>query len=312
MKRHSHRIRLILPALVVLAEAAHYAAAPTQFSEWAAPANLGPGVNSPFNDFGPAIARDGLSLYFGSNRPGGFGGNDVYVSQRASEAEPWGAPINLGPNINTAFADNIPALSRDGHWMFLNSDRPGTLGGMDLWVSWRAHTRDDFGWQPPVNLGPNVNTAFLDQGAGFFENDEAGVPQLFFTSDRPGGAGALDIYVSALAADGSFGPAVSVSELNSAQGDQRPTIGFDGLEVVFFSNRPGSLGGFDFWTSTRETVFQPWSLPLNIGAIVNSGSNEQTPYLSSDRRSLFFASDRPGGSGSLDLYVTTRQRVAGQ
>jgi hypothetical protein len=115
----------------------------------------------------------------------------------------------------------------------------------------------DARWQPPVNLGPNVNTAFLDQGAGFFENDEAGVPQLFFTSDRPGGAGALDIYVSALAADGSFGPAVSVSELNSAQGDQRPTIGFDGLEVVFFSNRPGSLGGFDFWTSTRATVFQP-------------------------------------------------------
>ena len=309
--RRKHSISFVLPALLVLAEVAYYAAAPANFSDWVPPVNLGPVVNSAFNDFGPALSRDRLSLYFGSNRPGGFGGTDIYVSQRASLEDPWGPPTNLGPNVNTPFADNIPAFSRDGHWMFLNSDRPGTLGGMDLWVSWRAHTRDDFGWQPPVNLGPNVNTASLDQGAGFFENDETGIPLLFFTSDRPGGAGALDLYVSALGADGSFGPATAVPELNTPQGDQRPTIRFDGLEMLLFSNRPGSLGGFDLWTSTRETVFDTWSLPVNPGAIVNSGSNEQTPYLSSDRRILFFASDRPGGSGSLDLYVTTRERVNG-
>src|SRR5688572_5370081 len=103
--------------------------------------------------------------------------------------------------------------------MFLNSDRPGTFGVMDLWVSWRAHTRDDFGWQPPVNLGPYVNTSSSDQGASFIENDETGIPVLLFTSDRPGGAGALDIYLSALAADGSFGPATSVAELNTPQAD---------------------------------------------------------------------------------------------
>ena len=310
--RCKHRIGFLLPALLVLAEVAYYAAAPQKFSDWLPPVNLGPVVNSAFNDFGPAISRDRLSLYFGSNRPGGFGGTDIYVSQRASLEDPWGPPSNLGPNVNTPFADNIPAFSRDGHWMFMNSDRPGTLGGMDLWVSWRAHTRDDFGWQPPVNLGPNVNTASLDQGAGFFENDETGVPLLFFTSDRPGGAGALDLYVSALGADGSFGPATAVPELNTPQGDQRPTIRFDGLELLLFSNRPGSLGGFDFWTSTRESVFDTWSLPVSLGAVVNSGSNEQTPYLSSDRRLLFLASDRPGGSGSLDLYVTTRESVQGQ
>lgn len=309
MKRHNHKVILILPLVLVLAQVAYDAAAPTHFSDWLSPVNLGPVVNSSSNDFGPAVSRDQLSLYFGSNRPGGFGGTDIWVSQRASVEDPWGPPVNLGPNVNTPFADNIPALSRDGHWMFMNSDRPGTLGGMDLWVCWRAHIRDDFGWQPPVNLGPGVNTASLDQGAGFLENDETGTPLLFFTSDRPGGTGALDIYVSPLAADGSFGPATPVSELNSAQGDQRPTIRFDGLEVLFFSSRPGSLGGFDFWTSTRATAFDTWSAPVNVGAVVNSGANEQTPYLSSDRRLLFLASDRPGGSGGLDLYVTSRERV---
>ena len=311
MKRHNHRVSFAFLALLVVAEAAYYAAAPPKFSDWLAPVNLGPVVNSAFNDFGPALSRDRLSLYFGSNRPGGFGGTDIYVSQRASPDDPWGPPMNLGPNVNTPFTDNIPAFSRDGHWMFLNSDRPGTLGGMDLWVSWRAHTSDDFAWQPPVNLGPGVNTTSFDQGAAFFENDDAGLPLLFFTSDRPGGAGALDVYVSALGADGSFGPATSVPELNTPQADQRPAIRFDGLEILLFSNRLGSVGGFDFWTSTRDTVFDTWSLPVNLGAI-NSVSNEQTPYLSSDRRTLFFASDRPGGSGSLDLHVATRQRVQGR
>ena len=84
-----------------------------------------------------------------------------------------------------------------------------------------------------------------------------------------------------------------------------PKIRFDGLELVQFSNRAGSLGSFDLWASVRETVSDVWSVPANL-AIVNSAANELTPYLSSDRRLLFFASDRPGGLGAVDLYVTTR------
>jgi len=80
--------------------------------------------------------------------------------------------VNLGQAINTVDQDNIPAFSRDGHWMFFNSTRPGGFGGVDLWVSYREQTNDDFGWQQPVNLGPAVNTAFNDSGANYFEDDE--------------------------------------------------------------------------------------------------------------------------------------------
>jgi hypothetical protein len=103
-----------------------------------------------------------------------------------------------------------------------------------------------------------------------------------------------------------------VPALSSPQSDQRPAIRFDGLEIFLFSDRPGSLGGVDVWASTRQTVFDPWSTPVNLGPVVNTVFNDQQAYLASDRRTLFFASNHPGGFGLLDLYVTTRDKVGGQ
>jgi hypothetical protein len=311
MKRNVYSISVALTVLLVLSLAVYTTAAALKFSDWSAPVNLGPSVNSPFNDFAPAISKNGLSLYFSSDRPGGLGPSDIWVSQRNSRDDPWGVPVNLGPPVNTSFGERAPNFSRDGHWMFFVSDRPGGVGGDDIWVSWRTNIHDDFGWQPPINLGAGVNTATFDAGATFFENDEAGTPLLFFGSTRAGGPGGEDIYVSAQTADGSFGPATLVSELSSPQSDRRPTIRFDGLEIIFFSNRPGTLGGADLWASTRETVFDSWSVPVNLGPVVNSTSNEAPSYLSSDGRILILTSDRPGGFGAGDLYVTTRQRGGG-
>ena len=305
--------RVALPAVVLLL--AFLASSPTaepRLSNWSAPVNLGPIVNSAFNDIGPAISKDGLSLYIQSNRPGGFGGLDIWVSQRADVGLPWGAPRNVGSVINTTATEGSPAFSRDGHWMFFNSNRPGGFGDTDIWVAWRAHIHDNFGWQTPVNLGAAINTAFGDGGASYFENEEGGAPLLFFGSSRPGGAGAGEFYVSARAGDGSYGPATLVPELGSPQADMGPKIRFDGLEMFLFSNRPGSLGAFDLWVSGRETVFDSWSPPANLGSVVNSTSNELTPYPSSDRRFLFFGSDRPGGFGATDLYVITREKVNGR
>jgi hypothetical protein len=257
---------------------------------------------------GPAISKDGLSLYFGSDRPGGFGGVDMWVSQRANVEAPWDPPINLGGVVNTADNEGVPALSRDEHRLFFNSNRSGGFGQNDIWASYRAHTRDDFGWQLPANLGAGVNSPFLDQGAGYFENDDANVPLLFFNSDRPGGIGSTDIYVSQLLPDGSFGAASLVAELSSPAGDNRPSVRFDGLEVFLFSNRPGSLGGVDLWVATRGRVVDPWSTPVNLGPVVNSTANDQTAYIATDRRTLYFASNRAGGFGLQDLYATTRTR----
>src|SRR2546428_3477160 len=83
------------------------------YSDWSAPVNLGPVVNSGSNEQHPAISKDGLSLYFASDRAvaAGMGGLDIYVSHRESLDAPWGPPVNLGPNINSAGTDLAPTFS---------------------------------------------------------------------------------------------------------------------------------------------------------------------------------------------------------
>ena len=281
------------------------------FSDWSAPVNLGPVINSSDNEAGATLSRDRLALYFASNRPGGFGLADLFVSQRASVEDPWGLPVNLGPVLNSAAEDTNPNLSRDGHWLFFMSRREGSLPnlagvvGFDLWVSYREHVHDDFDWQPPVHLEPPVNSPSFDQFPFFLDNDDVGIPQLFFTRTTPTGN---DIFVSNLLPDGTFSSPTPVSELNSPLSDAGASVRFDGLEVFFFSRRTGGFGNSDLWTATRSTAKDPWSTPVNLGALVNSVELDFDPHIDSSRETLYFTSTRAGGLGGQDLYVTTRAK----
>jgi hypothetical protein len=287
--------------LCVLVAAAAPAAGPS-YAEWGAPVNLGSTINSPSSDAGPTISEDGLSLYFYSERPGGFGGRDILVSRRPSASGAWGAPINLGPAINTASLDFPMGISADGHWLYLVSDRPGGFGMADLYASWRADVHDDLGWQAPVNLGAGVNSSANDNTAGYFE-DPGGAPQLYFSSERAGGLGNADLYVSTRGADGTWGAATPVSDLNSAVAEARPTLRTDGLEIIFYR---GVFPDFNLWRSTRTTIGAPWSTPVDLGPPLSTTSNDLHANLATDGRTLFFASNRPGSLGGTDLYVTTR------
>ncbi len=277
-----------------------------QFSEWSAPVNLGPTVNSASNDAGSFISKDGLSLYFNSNRPGGFGGLDIYVSQRASVDDPWGSPQNLGPIINSSSDDQTSTVSLDGHRLYFASSRPGGFGALDIYVARRHDKRNDFGWEAPVNLGAGVNTSLPEIGPAPFEDDETGTITLYFSRDA---IGARDIWASTLGADESFGPAVLVAELSSPFDDARPAIRRDGLEIFFDSNRPGSVGLLDIWVSTRASTSDRWSEPVNLGPVVNSAALDARPALSFDGTTLYFSSGRDGGFGGNDIYVSTREKL---
>jgi hypothetical protein len=282
-----------------------------QYSDWSAPANIGPTINTLAQEQGPTISKDGLSLYFQSNRAGGFGGFDIYVSQRPDVDAPWGTPQNLGPNINTASDEQAPALSLDGHRLYFHSNRPGGFGGSDIYASRRHNKRNDFGWQPAENLGGGVNTAAQEQQACVFEDDETGVTSLYFTSDRPGGLGGVDIYASTLQPDETFGMPALVLQLSSSSNDRGPAIRRDGLEVIFPSNRPGSLGSLgldDLWVSTRPSTSDPWSVPVNLGPAVNSEFSDAQPEFTFDGTTLYFNSARPG-FGLFDLWVATRTKL---
>jgi hypothetical protein len=286
-----------------------------RFSDWSSPANVGPPVNSSFVEQGPAISKDGLSLYFQcTNCPGGVGGTDIWVSQRARVDEPWGAPQNLGPNINTTANEGGASVSTDGHTLFFISNRPGGFGANDLYMARRRDKRDDLGWQSGVNLGSAVNTSFTEAAPQPAEDEATGTTSLYFNSDRPEGIGGNDIYMTTRLADGSFGPPLLVRELSSSLSDQGVAIRKDGLELIFSSDRPGTMGLLDLWVSTRATTRDSWSTPVNLGPVVNSVFPDAGADISFDGTALYFHSpNRPGGVGPFfDIWVTTREKLKGR
>ncbi len=276
-----------------------------RFSDWSAPVNLGPVVNSAVRDDNPTLSADGLSLYFGSDRPGGVGNLDVWVTRRASRDGPWEPPVNLGPPVNTPFIDGAPSLSPDGHLLFIHSNRPGAVGLFDIWVAHRSGSKDEEDWETPVNLGTDVNSADDEQGPEYVASDGGGA--LYF--NRGNQALQLsDLYRAEVRRDGrTEGPAQPVTELNApAFNDAAPGVRADAREILFWSTRPVSLGGIDIWVSTRQSANHPWSAPENAGPPLNTELADLHPELSQDARTLFFSSNRTGSLGGVDLWMTTR------
>jgi len=285
--------------------------AATGFSTFSMPQNLGAPVNSADTETAAVVAPNGLSLYF--SRIGGsgtFGIHDLWVSQRPTLTSAWGAPQNLGPVINTAANENMPALSLDGKTMFFSSGdpRPAGFGGGDLYMTTRTDPNNDFGWTAPVNLGAVINTPAHEFGNGYFENPTNGTAILYFTSTRTGGLGGEDIYQSTRNADGTFNAPTNVAALNSASNDRNSAVRRDGLEIFFTSQRGGGLGERDIWVSTRASISAPWNPPVNL-AVVNSTGADEMPSLSPDGAILYFSSDRNGGIGGRDLYTAVRVSV---
>jgi hypothetical protein len=333
MKTASRMTAIVIPVSLLLACGTEsdrnivgtlVASRTASFSEWSEPVNLGPTINaSGFNDQQAAPSRDGLSLYFASARPEASGDVvfdlNIWVAQRACAEDscPWGTPVSIGSTVNSSVNDFAPVLSRDGHWLFFASGRPG-LGSADIWASHRENVHDDFGWQTPVNVGAGVNASGFEGGPGYFENDDAGAPQLYFNKNPLPSNAAGDIYVSEQAADGSWGTAVPVLELNSDSTDQRPAVAFNGLTIYLYSNRLGSMPNpagsttsNDIWVSTRASVLEPWSAPTIVGAPINTAAGEMHPFIFSHGRieALYFTRNVAAPPAvDQDLFVSTRMR----
>ncbi len=148
-----------------------------QGSGWSKPANLGNTINSGSWESQPSLSADGRTLYFASDRPGGIGKRDIWVSRL--ENGKWGEPQNLGPVINTPDDDESPFMHPDGKTLyFMSKGHPG-MGGSDIFV---ARKDDEGAWQVPENLGYPINTeanegalvVSLDGKTAYFASDQLG------------------------------------------------------------------------------------------------------------------------------------------
>jgi WD40-like Beta Propeller Repeat len=279
-----------------------------------APSNLGALVNTPANEQRPSLSPDGLSLFFGSDRPGSVGTvehSDLYVLQRRSLHNAWGPPRRVDV-LSSVGDDNAITFSNDGRLIFFGSDRPGGCGGTDIWSARRADPHDDFAWEAAVNLGCTINSPQDDDGPTYFEAPSGEKTLTFCSFNRPAavaaGFGDWDIYEVRGADVSAFGAATLVASVSSKARDTRTALRSDGLELLFTSSRPGSLGKKDLWSAIRVRLDADWATPVNLGAPINVPEDDGAPALARDGRTLYFDSDRSGGQGGRDLYVATALR----
>jgi len=280
-------MKKLIVLLLVLVLSAEVAKADYIFGT---PTNLGLPVNSFDYDWSPSIRGDGLEMYFESDRPGGEGTYDIWVSTRATKEDVWGAPTNLGAPINTPDWQNSPCISADGLELYFND--------WDLWVVRRATVSDPWGEKENDSL-INVNTSNVNSGPCLSSD---GLSLFLFSWDEK------DLYVSTRPTRDdlwsepvNLGP--TVNGVNSTWENSRPTISADGLLLVFSSDRDGGSGGTDLWMTRRSTIDGPWSEPVNLGPTVNGDRWDTHPEISADGRSLLFSSNRREGRyGRYDIW----------
>lgn len=271
-----------------------------QTGQWQ-PAALEVGVNSPQADGCPIESPNGLDLYIASTRPGAVGGgtdpNDIWRLHRTAIGAAWGSPEHLPAPVNSAAADFCPT-PLNGDRLYFVSSRAGYCGAGDIF---RTREHPVMGWLDPVNLGCQATGSGPNFTGGEFSpsivETDAGT-LLFFSSTGTDGLD-QDIYVATMRPDGTFGPATEITELSTAGIDQMPNVSRDGLEMVFVSNRSGGFGGLDVYVTTRASIADEWSPPVNLGSNVNTAAGESRPSLSGDGRRLHF-----GRSG--DIWVSSR------
>jgi hypothetical protein len=222
--------------------------------QWSEP-ELVPFSLTEFNEQEPKISLDGKRLYFQSNRPGGKGGLDVWVSERGPSGE-WQDPVSLPFPINTPFNDHCLYFDDpvNENSAYLASNRPGTLGGNDLWYTRKI----DGEWTTPVNLGPNINSKDNDHMAMVGPDG-----RLWVTSNRAGTMGGEDQWVSERQPDSScgsppcWGPLINLgAPWNSPSDDRCGDWTFKtGMGQIERSDNAGGLGSeiyFVFSSSRPE------------------------------------------------------------
>jgi len=246
------------------------------------------------------------------NRNSIFALSTLLLLLASSAMAGWTPPTVVGPPISTIYQDYSAYVTQDNRTMYLASDRPGTMGQRDLWVSEKVGGE----WQMPVSLGSAVNSTYDDRDPMV---DETGT-LLFFTSSRPspyGGYWPYHLYWSRKV-NGVWQPAEDMGvPINSSFGEECPFLFVAYRDTFFYFasyDRSGGQGQWDVWVSHRSNG--QWETPVNLGFPINTGYLDAAPFLTKhladfencegDRVRMYFTSMRPGGSGHIDLWRAIR------
>jgi outer membrane protein OmpA-like peptidoglycan-associated protein len=257
--------------------------------------NIGEVINSSFHEYSPLISADGNTMIFTSNRSldeykikSGTNFEDIYITY--IQGDHWAEPKKISPNINNKYNDAAAALSADGKTLFLYYEE----GAGDIYIS----KYQDSIWTKPVALNKNINTPLFWETSACLSADGK---KLYFTSNRPGGEGELDIYVSELDNNGEWGKAVNLGPtINTQYHEDSPFIHADGVTLFFSSDGHPCLGSNDIFKSEYKNG--KWTKPENMGYPINSIDYDGFFVLSPDKKTGYYSAMREDGVGNADIY----------
>lgn len=263
--------------------------------------NLGKQVNSPFQDYAPVLNANKKTLYFTSRRP--FEDNsdlreeefgykeNIYIAQKDDQGNYTGVK-KPGKKLRTDNHEGIVSVSADGSKMMLYK----TDGGGDLYLT----KRKEKGWSKPQKMSKNINTKYHEPYAAISADGE----KLYYVSDKPGGYGKHDIYVSKKDKKGRWKEGENLgSTINTAFDEASVFLHPDGNKLYFSSTGHKTMGGYDLFTS--ELKNGEWTKPENLGYPINSPGNEGFITVSKDTKYAYISSDRSEGLGCQDIYMVT-------
>jgi outer membrane protein OmpA-like peptidoglycan-associated protein len=260
--------------------------------------SLDENINSSYPDYCPVITPDGDYMVFTARRSYTKGkgrdardfkyNEDIFEARRVDGV--WQPATNTNIVFNDVSHDATVGISADGTKMLIYK---GDKGG-DIWESIRLNGV----WQEPYKLNNNINSRWQETSASYSPDGN----MMYFVSDRPGGMGGKDIYVSELQDNGLWGKAKNLgSNVNTVFDEEAVFIAADGKTMYFSSKGHQTMGGYDIFKS--ELIDGSWTSPVNMGYPINTADDDIFFVIDAEGKFGYFSSERADGYGSQDIYT---------
>lgn len=253
---------------------------------------LSEAINTPADEVFPFLSNDQRLIFF-NRRKNSFSDEDLFYSRRREGSWTKAAPVR---KFNTRQNEGMCTFVRDGRKMFFTAcGRAEVMGTCDLWQA-DVHDVEISNIQPVEGY---INADSWESEATISCDGRT----IYFVSNRPGGLGGTDIWVSQLGDEGKWSDPKNLgSKINTPMDEESPFITNDGKTLYFASTGHLGMGEQDLFVSWLDDKTNQWSTPINLGLPVNSPFREVGFFLSADGKTGYFASDRTGGYGGMDIY----------
>jgi len=221
----------------------------------------------------PILTADQQTMiYYVIRTPERNAKGDIMISKKVNGE--WTHPVSISDKINTPMDEGAPTMSADGRALvFAACNRPDAVGGCDLYISYREGEE----WSEPVNMGREINSGAWDSEPSLSADGRT----LYFSSERPGGQGRMDLWYSKLVKNGSWSKAQNMGAGINTKGDEvAPFIHANGNTLYYSSNELPGMGGYDIFYSKK--IGNEWSLPKNVGYPINTSDHEGTLFITVD------------------------------